>query len=362
MNDRHTWKRNVFILGAGFSVLAGYPTAKVLWDEVRKRIMSDRNLRSQFESEIEFFREYKRKALNENTSAKEIGFEEFMTFLDVEHYLRLKGTDTFSVDGNKIQVNIKFFIGQILSQCITQDTTNIPQKYFEFVDKIKDGDTVITFNYDTLLEQILKYRGRSFRYKRHIYDHVYPDGGGAIDLNADDKDIIILKVHGSINWYENFPDYKKYILSKIKNIDCEPLVAGPSSADDPLKDTVAIKNLEEFYRPCNQDKAIPLIINPSSIKISYIGQKIDFFSGIDRNYGQLFEKVIIVGYSLPKHDSYARQVIFNLTNSEGSKLIYCSLAKDMYEKIKVKKNWRMLKQSTTKWHLGGFETFPTEWI
>ena len=152
------------------------------------------------------------------------------------------------------------------------------------------------------------------------------------------------------------------MLEEIRNISYEPLAIGPNSTDDALAKTFVIKNLKEFYHLRNLYRAIPLIISPSEIKISYIGQKIDFFSGIDRNSGQIYEKVIIIGYSLPKHDRYARQIIYNMTSWEETNLIYCSLAREAYETIQVRTNWNMINRSTTKWHFDGFDTFPIEWI
>ena len=56
-----------------------------------------------------------------------------MGFLDVEHFLGLRGSDTWSDDGNEGTVVAKTLIGQILADCL--DRLNaIPELYLKFAE------------------------------------------------------------------------------------------------------------------------------------------------------------------------------------------------------------------------------------
>src|SRR5262245_42933279 len=89
----------VYVLGAGFSVPAGLPTALELWAEVRKRATAMDGRAGEFNDDIASFIEYRRNALGKETTPETIDFEEFLGFLDVEFYLGLRGKDTWSEEG-----------------------------------------------------------------------------------------------------------------------------------------------------------------------------------------------------------------------------------------------------------------------
>ncbi len=136
------------VLGAGFSKPAGLPLAAELFQEVRKRVKNLYGSGNQLEHDLHYYFEYLKDAEGFNDSVDEIDVERFLSFLDIEHYLGLKGSDTWSVEGNETQLLIKHTIGYVLLNHMPE---KIPELYKSFASKLNPSDYVLTFNYDTLL-------------------------------------------------------------------------------------------------------------------------------------------------------------------------------------------------------------------
>src|SRR5262249_5367464 len=83
-----------------------------------------------------------------------VNYEEFLGYLDIEYHLGLRGSDTWSDDGNEAQVVAKTLIGQVIAERMPSKKA-IPQLYLNFVRKLRPGDTILTFNCDVLLEHAL---------------------------------------------------------------------------------------------------------------------------------------------------------------------------------------------------------------
>src|SRR5262249_20275684 len=56
----------------------------------------------------------------------------------------------------------KFLIGSILARFLNS-LTDVPELYLEFARRLDPSDTVITFNYDSLLERALDTVGKPYR-------------------------------------------------------------------------------------------------------------------------------------------------------------------------------------------------------
>src|SRR5215469_5316018 len=99
---------SVYVLGAGFSAAAGLPLGNKLWKEIYGRAMymaSDPNDRaSQFLDDLKSYIEFKKECEGVSLRPEEVMFEEFLGYLDVEHFLGLRGSETWSKEGNETQV------------------------------------------------------------------------------------------------------------------------------------------------------------------------------------------------------------------------------------------------------------------
>jgi len=155
-------KSGLYILGAGFSVAAGLPLANDLWKEVCRRALSMSGWADHFRKDLDNFIEFKERTKGGRLRREEVNFEEFLGFLDIEHYLGLRGSDTWSEDGNESQVIVKTLIAQILTECMPA-ADSVPSLYLRFAEKLQPWDRVITFNYDILLGRACEAVGKPYR-------------------------------------------------------------------------------------------------------------------------------------------------------------------------------------------------------
>lgn len=191
-------KHALYILGAGFSVAAGLPLAEELWKEVYRRAVRMTGRAGQFRKDLDDYIEFKERAEGRQLQRDGVDFEEFLGFLDIEHYLGLRGSDTWSEDGNESQVIVKTLIGQILTER-TPAPTSIPSLYLRFAEKLQPWDRVITFNYDILLERACEHVGKPYRLAPMRYTSIIGNSG-SIDPSCYGE-VAILKMHGSLDWF-----------------------------------------------------------------------------------------------------------------------------------------------------------------
>jgi SIR2-like domain len=317
----------IYVLGAGFSKPAGLPLANELWSEVYRRASILPGRMGQFREDLVDFIEFKLKCDGIQLTPQEVDFEEFLGFLDVEYHLNLRGSDTWSTDGNEAQVVAKTLIGQVLAERMPSRET-IPSLYLNFARKLKPGDTILTFNYDVVLERAMALAGVPFRLFPFRYTRVYSSGGGEIEWNRDDE-VVILKLHGSIDWFDRNSFKKREAIWKQQGISDRPedpvfngprqlstvpLIDGPSHESDPLHEMHRLVDFERLYVNPPWFMAVPTLINPSTAKVIFAGQFSDFWSGLGRTGGGNY-KLVIIGFSMPQHDDYARQVIYRLTKN-----------------------------------------------
>lgn len=316
----------LYVLGAGFSHPAGLPLGSELWKEVLHRALPMTGRAAKFRRDLDNFIEFKKRCDGIDLTYETLDFEEFLGFLDIEHFLGLRGSDTWSDDGNEGQIIVKTLIGEILTER-TPTTNEIPELYVNFARKLRPDDVVITFNYDVLLERSLEAASVAYRLFPDRYKSV-GQFSGVVD--SDDEEVVILKMHGSVDWFDRqrFIDhqdagrssgYDSYvphhsIFNSSRNLNLSPVVDGPRFPNDPLKEMYRVIDVERFYNQPDWFLATPSLISPSRSKLVYSRQFHDFWHGLGHAGAANFQMAII-GYSLPDHDDYARQMIFGLVDN-----------------------------------------------
>jgi len=318
-------KYRVIILGAGFSKPAGLPTAEELWHEILVRSKSLWGRASKFNDDLDEYISYRRECDGVELTRDTVNFEEFLGFLDIEHYLGLRGSDTWSRDGNEGQVVVKTLIGEILLKYMPSSNA-IPELYMEFARRLQPHDYVLTFNYDILLERALDVVGKPYRLFPHRYKSI---GRSANIIDSSKDEITILKLHGSIDWFDKSDyleleeDFRKQGAAILPthpvfngNIDwgIRHVLDGPRSQNDPLLNMHRIADIEGLYEQRILFLATPWILTPSTNKVIYANPLQEFWDGLGRSGGTNFGMAII-GYSLPSHDHYARQAIYSLVTN-----------------------------------------------
>ena len=122
-----------------------------------------------------------------------VDYESFLGFLDTEHFLGLKGSDTWSEEGNESQLMVRRAIAEILHQ---RTPSKPPELYRAFARKLNTSDWVYTFNYDTLLESALEAEGIPYR----LFPHRHSEVGAFNTVDSSREEVVVLKLHGSIDW------------------------------------------------------------------------------------------------------------------------------------------------------------------
>lgn len=321
----------IIFLGAGFSVPAGLPLANELWKKIREEAddFSDSQRAGKFIRDLEDYVTFRLEAYGEKITVDDVDFEDFMQFLDVEHFLGLRGSDTWGPEGNEGTVITKYLIGKVLADHCNA-IGQLPKIYLDFAKRLQPGDTIISFNYDTLVERALEEIGKPYRLYPYRFQSV-GKSSNVVDSSYDDE-IVLLKMHGSIDWFDRsfslnskelrdslglgIPHYS--IFSKAQEYGLEKIVVGPRADNDPTDNLFRAKNLRAIYADGPLYFEPPKLLTPSVTKLLYSNTMHDFWNGMSKA-GHLNFGMSIVGFSLPLHDNYLRQILYRVvTNYQSS--------------------------------------------
>jgi hypothetical protein len=311
----------IFILGAGFSVAAGLPLADSLWQEVMKRVQHEGWLQEELEFQLS---EYDRFRISRGDSPRStIDFEDFLAFLDFEHALGLKGSDHFSNEGNRLQLVLKWLIAQVLVER-TPHPSRLPRCYLDFAECLQPNDLVITFNYDTVLEDALERVGKPFRLFPSRYSEIKKTSGV---IDSSKKEIVVLKLHGSVDWFDraSYTSQERHfseaglseppdnlVFGPNSQVTTTPLLEGPQFPDDPLLSVYRVtEKLDWLYLHDPPILVSPVLLAPSNMKVLYAQRLKYFFWGLGKTGGWNLG-LIVIGYSLPRHDDYARRFLMHM--------------------------------------------------
>lgn len=314
-----------FVLGAGFSKPAGLPLGSDLWQKIHKRASQRSGSQGHFQEDLDTYLRFISECDGFDQTEDEIDFEQFMAFLDIEYFLGLRGSDTFSDDGNETQIIIKKLIGEIISEA-TPKKDSLPNIYYNFAKGLGRGDYILTFNYDTLLERALEHEGIPFRLFPSRFEEIF-ESHGVIDTSR--SEVTILKLHGSVDWFdrasydETVKAWKEQGATTIpyhlvfgpdSDYTVTPLLEGPQFPSDPLLTMNRVIETEALYKEIYESRAVPWLLSPSHSKIVYADKLRDFWWGLGKSGGMNLG-LIVIGYSLPKQDDYARQALYRLTKN-----------------------------------------------
>jgi hypothetical protein len=153
----------------------------------------------------------------------------------------------------------------------------------------------------------------------------------------------------------------------------KPLVEGPRMPGDPLNDIYRVRDLKAvahrlFFRYA------PFLLAPSSTKIFYAKPILEFWRGLHRA-GWLNLGMGIIGYSLPKYDEHALQVLYdvslnylesepNLTigGRQKTPLRIVDFQSNESEITAFKKRYRFLDGSRTEFNFNGLSDDTAKWV
>lgn len=361
---------SVYILGAGFSRPAGLPLGSELFAKgLHLGREKDGDL-SGIETQMWWYQNYKRAAFGVELDEESIDVEDFMSFVDLRLKLGLSVDATY-IDQGYIQFRdpfknwMRYFIAwtiHLAQEAISPENRAL---YIEFAKRLKPGDIVITFNYDTLLESALEEVGREYR---HIF-YAHP-GLNWRETSQKSKwggsKVILLKMHGSIDWFDKsyflycnngrlrpYPDYKcgAHPIFDSSQFELRSLVGSDRSADDPLSNVYRVENLKEYFSfDDSLSHDVPLVVSPSYHKLLFINPLLEFWHGLG-SAGTSISGLTIIGYSLPLYDDYARLALYYLAGRRTKVVDYLQTPDEIQ---KYRENYKFLNWDNAECHFDGF--------
>jgi hypothetical protein len=238
----------------------------------------------------------------------------------------------------------------------------------------------LTFNYDVLLERALAAANVPFR--------LFPDRlkgpihGNSMIVDDSKEEVIVLKLHGSIDWFDRThynqleelavrqgfkSAHEDMVFSHIEELDVVPLIQGDSFPDEPLRHMYRVKNIEELYRRKTLFHVTPSLLNPSPSKILYSHLFKDFWWGLG-TAGILNFSMGIIGFSLPQQDEYARQIIYRLVRNyqriywekgtlehKKTPLVLIDFRKSPLEEEEFRRRYAFVDWNKAETYFGGFD-------
>lgn len=271
--------------------------------------------------DLNTYLQYRRECDRVELEHEEIDYEDFLGFLDIEHYLGLSGPDTWSTHGNRTQVLVKTRLAEILVE-MTPPASELPGVYYDFAHELGEGDVVFSFNYDTILERALEHIGKPYR--------LWPQGADTSDGPKErDQEVILIKLHGSVDWFDRtaYADLQRIfaehgllegpgdpVFGPGAAVRVVPLSEGIPDSDPMANVHRVVAGLEDLYRRPPLFSATPWLLTPSKVKAVYASRFSSFWFDVGRT-GSMSLGMVVIGYSLPSHDEYAKQALFRLVRN-----------------------------------------------
>ncbi|MGZ6609194.1 MAG: hypothetical protein ACXVFI_19255 [Solirubrobacteraceae bacterium] len=289
----------LFILGAGFSKAAGMPLASELLPLVLD--VAARYFRSKGFSHLEHALERYDAYVADVEPGRQFDLEEFGAWLDWEHTLRMKGSDTFSDHGNQAGLQLRWAIAKVLHDAMPR---SLPDVYLDFARQLTTTDRVLSLNYDLIVERSCEEVGLPYRRFPSRYSEVHE--WYAVGDPDEPDELVIGKLHGSIDWL--------YRAGRDRQIETLPLVDGPRVQDDPLLNVEVIgsNELESYYStPSNWFKDPPVLMPPSRAKPLAASELVPLWDGAGL-YSYMLGGLTVIGCSLPPGDPYMVQLMHHI--------------------------------------------------
>ncbi len=304
----------LFVLGAGFSAPAGLPLGEELLDLVRKdlrRYFRDFGWEGPLEEEIaEWTTLY---------PGRPIDLERVLAYSHRKHYLGLIGSEEYFNHGSRSIVAARRAIQEILIKATPMDT---PQLFRDFAEELGPDDVVLTFNYDSLLEQALDDIGKPYSLTPQWWLKDDP-------AQFRPKYVDLIKLHGSIDWYDRFyldesmawhkeqgdqvPN-EDPIFGPAPSVPSEPLSKGPTEifGKNILSRVRRVPNhVEHFPIESRFGTVVPFILPPAQDKLLGNAPILDLWENLHRAHNEV-SCIVVIGYSMPYYDTHAYEALGRL--------------------------------------------------
>ena len=271
--------KEVFILGAGFS----YPAKLPLQKDLLSILLEDKDF--QYLNHYEKVESFLNDFFKDNFDLEDIFTILDRAYLYEENFSKYNWMEVFEV-----RRSLMFLIINLIDKQITkaEKHNKLYKKFIENISNNHKDISIITLNWDTLLEKLIKKFSPNMMLDYCFYTYGYNDKNHIphINLKSQEKqNLKIIKIHGSINWLI-CPNCQRLIVddSSIKSIGIENFICEYCEKYSGLK-----INLENFI-------VTPTILKKfDNLHLKYIWN--NAFIEL-----QEADKITFIGYSLPKAD------------------------------------------------------------
>ena len=303
------------MLGAGFSAPAGLPLGNGLLERVRQDVQGSFR-RAGWDGTLE-------QEIEEWASlypGESIDLERVLAYSHRKHYLRLLGSDEYFAHGSRSIVAARHAIQRILIRATPNDISSL---FRDFALRLFLNDFVLTFNYDTILEQALDDVGKPYTLTPEWWLETGPG-------EFEPRYVDLLKLHGSIDWYDRYyldsamrwhaeqghdvPN-RDPIFGPASTIPSEPLSRGRTEVfgSHLLPRVFRVPNHKTHFPIKDQvgSAIVPFILPPAYDKLLGYNPILDLWENLHRTQ-DAFSSIVMIGYSMPPYDSYAYETLGRL--------------------------------------------------
>lgn len=322
--------KRIFLLGSGFSKLSDLPLTNELVDFIIEHLKKSPNVLDKDNEILKFLEEIKN-----NYPWLTNDIELLFTYIDLALLKNSVGIFShFNYSLNNLK-DIRMKLSGVLVRAfkythfefwstnrkITQERKEADQIFWKFCEQLNKGDTVITFNYDLIVERGLWLQNKwtfldGYGFTKDINefqdsDYRYPPKKPKESL------IKVYKLHGSLGWYRDkskrqiifggmgdyFPDYTGFF--------CEGNLITAMGTVDEGTTFIEPTYIKQFDYPIILD-----IWNKSFHEI------------------QQCNELFIIGYSLPEADSAARILLATgVRSSQASSITVVNRDNTVFDKF-----------------------------
>lgn len=293
--------REVHFIGAGFSKAFGLPLTSEILQLLEE--LSESQTGSFLNQEIKLDKRLKEVFSLFYPDGNKEGFRPSVVdfFSTLSTYIDLsKSMPDSSFPGQKPAAflrNLKSGIVRILTKPVLDDIDAI-SKSPVFDDLVTPGSIIITSNWDLLIESVAK--SRNIPIRRTL----------AHDRKVREKEVTLLKLHGSVDWLMNEDRVRRY-----EDEDFRPLSTLSHYQEHkgtlPSEPNVLIRTVSEgnnTWRTLKSRTSSPHIVTMATGKVDDLGP----LEGVWRDaYAALSfaKKLTIIGYSMPQDDLEIRTLL-----------------------------------------------------
>jgi hypothetical protein len=285
-------RRRVFIIGAGVSASCGIAVAKDILRESIVRLHHRDSAKSDTVHRLlkYLYAGFQQNLLNYPNIEDFLNLTEMARRFNSEEFIKSSLWSDSKIEGVQ-QTTLKAvtdYIWELMQQ------KHALQVIKDFVrDHVRPGDTLITFNWDLTLERAIwdDPQGLSFWYS-------YPDA------SEDGESVVLLKPHGSIDWFnkKDLPKAKR-VKGKVQSLD----------------ESVCVFTRFDFSDLPEMANYTPVIVPPLATKEFSQTVLKRTWRGVYKAVSQA-TSLTILGYSLPREDQFARLVLGRALRSNRLKV------------------------------------------